>query len=120
MYSKIFEHRYDLLFFLIIFTLFFRNIEENNGLAAIGMFIPWLTKLFPTLSGYEAMMKDMVPLLNFLDTPILHHKKTHVTGQPRDFIDVYIDEIKKTTDPKSSFYRSIGGLCKIIYCPHCY
>jgi hypothetical protein len=87
----------------------FRNITEHNGLAEIGMFIPWLTRLFPKASGYEDMMKDLIPLLNFLDVPILHHKKTHVTGQPRDFLDSYIDKIKKTTDPNSSFYRTVGG-----------
>lgn len=30
-------------------------------------------------------------------------------GQPRDFTDVYINEIKKTTDSNSSFYKEEGS-----------
>lgn len=75
------------------------------------MFLPWFTKRFPKISGYEHMMKDLGPLLAFLDKPIRYHKETHVPGQPRDFLDVYIDKIKGTTDVNSSFYKEVGGTC---------
>ena len=35
---------------------------------------------------------------------IREHEKTLEVGNPRDFIDTYLEEIKKTTDPNSSFY----------------
>ena len=34
--------------------------------------------------------------------------KTFNAEEPRDFIDVYITEMKKEKDPKSSFFGKIG------------
>jgi len=47
-------------------------------------------------------------LLDFMEAPVKQHMETHQDLQPRDFLDSYIDEIKKTTDPTSSFYGDSG------------
>jgi len=60
------------------------------------------------------MMKELGPLLEFLDKPITAHKETHVPGKARDFLDVYLDEIKKTTDEASSFYGTVGGKIRFL------
>ena len=73
------------------------------------MFIPWLTKLFPKMSGYDEMMADLQPALDFLQGFIDKHKSNFIPGEPRDLIDAYLDKIKSTDDPNSSFYGDVGG-----------
>ena len=36
------------------------------------------------------------------------HQQSFVTGELRDFIDVYLTEIESETDPESSFFREKG------------
>ena len=43
-------------------------------------------------------------MFEFFRKAIQEHKDTMTEGQPRDFIDTYLDEVKKTQDPSSSFY----------------
>jgi len=45
----------------------------------------------------------------FLEGIILKHKETIDYDNIRDFIDAYLLEIQKTTDPNSSFYEKVGG-----------
>jgi len=39
----------------------------------------------------------------------MEHLSTYQDDTARDFIDLYIKEIRAATDPKSSFYGSAGG-----------
>lgn len=95
--------------FIFELMINFRNIETHNGLAALGMFIPWLTKLFPKMSGYDEMMADLQPALDFLQSFIVKHKSNFIPDEARDLIDAYLDKIKSTDNPNSSFYGEVGG-----------
>ena len=44
-----------------------------------------------------------------------HQKEINYDDHPRDFIDAYLQEIKSTTDPASSFYKDTGS--KNLICP---
>lgn len=75
------------------------------------LFMPWLTKLFPEWSGWNAFMRDIKPSNDFLKIFIEEHRKTITRNEPRDFTDAYLDEIANEINQDSTFYREIGGKC---------
>jgi hypothetical protein len=87
------------------------NIEDNGvgKLSFVAVFIPILAKLIPGLIGYTKLVEGDLKVVDFIKKPVDHHKSTFQSGQPRDFIDVYLDEIEKTKDPESSFYKEKGN-----------
>ncbi|XP_065147826.1 cytochrome P450 2F2-like isoform X1 [Paramisgurnus dabryanus] len=84
-------------------------------------FIELFTENAKIANGPWAMMYDALPMLRSLPLPfkkaftnattarqmslnlINEHKKTRVPGEPRDFIDCYLDELDKRGDDGSSF-----------------
>ncbi|CAG7724124.1 unnamed protein product [Allacma fusca] len=86
------------------------SIDDNNMAASLAIFLPWLAEYAPKLSGYEDMVKEAQPLVNFIEKNIDEHNKLYTAGEPRDYVDSYVDEIKKTTDPNSPFHEKNGHL----------
>ncbi len=43
-----------------------------------------------------------------LRLPLEQHQETINPDEPRDFIDVYLNEIENEKDPKSSFFKEKG------------
>jgi cytochrome P450 family 2 subfamily J len=84
------------------------NLQDNNIRASLSNFIPIVARIAPKLSGYEKLLADIFPILEFLRKPIEQHKATFQPGQPRDFIDVYLEEMRNSKDPNSSFYKEKG------------
>ncbi len=85
----------------------------NEGFAGasvvtmLSLFIPWFYNNFPDwMTGRKGLERTYLPIIDFMEPHIEEHWRTHTPGQPRDFIDAYIDEIKHTTDPDSSFHAS--------------
>ena len=72
--------------------------------------------LFPALGWIRSKFPALIPLADgdrfrgktfeFFRKAIQEHKETITEGQPRDFIDAYLEEVKKTQDPSSSFYEN--------------
>ena len=62
-----------------------------------------LRKLKHRLFGRK-QKKFLALAFQYFRETIQEHRKTMEEGNPRDFIDTYLDEINKTTDPTSSFY----------------
>lgn len=77
-------------------------------------------------NGPWAMLYDSVPMIRNLPLPfnkaftniaicqgiaipwINEHKRTRVSGQPRDFVDCYLDEVeKRSKDPSTTFSEDI-------------
>ncbi|XP_061773417.1 cytochrome P450 2F2-like [Nerophis ophidion] len=95
------RYDYDDEFIKVIVQCFTENAKLANG--------PW------------AMLYDSFPMIRSLPLPFMkafenvktcqkiarrvlaEHKSTKVTGQPRDFMDCYLDELEKGADEKSSF-----------------
>ncbi len=48
-------------------------------------------------------------IVSFMTDSIQAHQKTYQEDMARDFIDVYLSEINKTTDHSSSFYDKEGS-----------
>lgn len=59
------------------------------------------------------MMRDVPLVTDFVWKTIPYHEETFQEGVKRDFLDVYIDEVRKTKDPNSPFHKSNSGN---IYC----
>lgn len=51
----------------------------------------------------------MNSVIDFVRVAINEHKETIQQDNSRDFIDVYLQEINKTTDTSSSFYGPAAG-----------
>ena len=76
------------------------------------MFFPKLAKKFPGLSGWRDLMQVVRKSDEFIAVPIAEHKKSYnPDDEPRDLVEAYLHEINRTTDSKSSFYKSVGGKC---------
>jgi cytochrome P450 len=84
--------------------------DEISALGSTAVFIPWIAKIAPRLSGFEKMVRGWPVVRSFLAKHVQSHNILYVENQPRDFIDVYMDEVKKTTDPESSFHEKQGTL----------
>lgn len=63
---------------------------------------PFLRYLAPEFSGYTGYMKTHHALWKFLQDEIERHKRTFKQGEPRDFIDVYLETLN-SPDKKESF-----------------
>ncbi|ODM89500.1 Methyl farnesoate epoxidase [Orchesella cincta] len=83
------------------------NFKAADAGGAI-FFFPWFTKLAPKLSGWEAFFSVLKPTMTFLSEPVDEHRKTFNPDNLRDLIDVYLNEISKTTDKTSGFYKDDG------------
>ncbi|XP_072045012.1 cytochrome P450 2J4-like [Amphiura filiformis] len=77
----------------ISFKHFMRIINENAQTAGLQHFLP-LAKYLRT-SGMKTIKKNLESQLEFMKRIINDHKKDHVQNDPRDYIDVYLDEIKQ-------------------------
>ncbi|OXA41087.1 Methyl farnesoate epoxidase [Folsomia candida] len=83
----------------------FEGILEGGG---IMLFMPWVAKMFPKWSGYGLVKQELLNFTNFLRKPVTDHKKTRQEDFDRDFTDVFLKEIQKTTDPSSAFHGQLG------------
>ncbi|KAG8228077.1 hypothetical protein J437_LFUL009049, partial [Ladona fulva] len=61
---------------------------------------PWLRFFYPWFKKYDALRTE---LRNFFMETVEDHKKTKTDGEPRDFIDTYLDEMKRREGDESYF-----------------
>ena len=47
----------------------------------------------------------------FVSDPVKEWKKDFdpLSDEPQDFVEAYMQEVAKTQDPESSFYKALGG-----------
>ncbi|XP_076156143.1 cytochrome P450 2F2-like [Alosa pseudoharengus] len=104
----------------IICTVLFGARYEYND-EALKIFIKLYTENAKITNGPWAMVYDTFPMVRSWPLPfqrafenaataqkmsmdlINHHKKTRIPGQPRDFIDCYLDEMDKRGEDGSTF-----------------
>ena len=87
------------------FKLLMTAVNNNFKLASSGglnVFLP-IAKYFQS-SSLKKLLKDRFMVRDFFIENVNEHKKDHVRGDPRDYIDVYLDEIeqRKKSNPHSS------------------
>jgi hypothetical protein len=72
-------------------------------------FYPKIAKMIPNLSGWNEVMTTTKPKFDLFDAIIKEHDETLQIDSPRDFIDCFLQEVRKTTDPSSSFNPKEAG-----------
>ncbi|XP_036399224.1 cytochrome P450 2D15-like isoform X1 [Megalops cyprinoides] len=101
--SVLFGTRYehDDEFLKLIVRIFTENSKIANG--------PWamVYDSLPLLRGFplpfRKAFQNMETVLKFTADLVAQHKKTRIPGDPRDFVDCYLDEVEKRGDNGSSF-----------------
>ncbi|ODM89491.1 Methyl farnesoate epoxidase [Orchesella cincta] len=82
--------------------------DDVFGGGTLLIFLPWLRHVFPEGSGYNAARRVLEGWKTFLEGTVKEHKEQFHEGNLKDFIDVYLAEVRKTTDKKSYFYGQLG------------
>jgi hypothetical protein len=82
---------------------------ESSLAGNVSIFFPRLAKWFPNLTGYCEFQNAVRDAHPFYEERIAYYKNTYKEGQVRNIIDAYIAEMRKCTDPSSSFYGEEGG-----------
>ncbi|CAG7824066.1 unnamed protein product, partial [Allacma fusca] len=86
-----------------------KGFQQKVGRTPAIFFIPSLAKAFPKALGWNVLLTMLKEIKGILQDHIDEHQKTYSEdGVPRDFMDVYLAEIYKTTDTNSSFYKDHG------------
>ena len=80
-------------------------LELNNFIFSSKLFIiattaPWVRFIFPSLTGYNKRLEALLAMRGHIREEIRKHEKDLDEDNPRDFIDAYLIEIKKKTDPE--------------------
>ena len=68
---------------------------------------PWIAEIFPSFARLDYAFKTISSVVNLADEKINQHKESLDENAPRDFIDMMLIEMKKTSDTKSSFYGQL-------------
>uniref|UniRef100_A0A4W6DDQ6 Cytochrome P450, family 2, subfamily X, polypeptide 9 n=1 Tax=Lates calcarifer TaxID=8187 RepID=A0A4W6DDQ6_LATCA len=95
------RYEYDDKFIKVIVQCFTENAKLANG--------PWamLYDSFPLIRNlplpFTKAFKNAETCQNLAIHLVNEHKKTKVPGEPRDFVDCYLDELDKRVDDGSSF-----------------
>jgi hypothetical protein len=71
-------------------------------------FMPSILNICPQAVGWDKFLKAMRPFMKFFEDIVEEHVKSNYTGDSTDFSYAYLEEIKNTTDPNSSFYKDAG------------
>jgi len=50
------------------------------------------------------------PRTDLFERIISQHSETLDARNPRDFVDMYLDEVRRTENKASSFHPSVGGI----------
>jgi len=74
-------------------------------------FFPTLATVFPECSGYNKLVRTIDNTFKFFQGVVTEHENTVTDEEPRDYIDAYLQEIKRCKDePNSSFARDKGRM----------
>ncbi len=84
--------------------------------ASVVLFFPWLYVLRNKMTLFFKYARERTETIkanmNFVNSAVKEHQASfQMEADPRDFIDVYLAEVERTTDQSSSFYKEEG--CKL-------
>ncbi|XP_076032688.1 methyl farnesoate epoxidase-like isoform X2 [Oratosquilla oratoria] len=85
----------------------FRAGGTNGGLVSV---FPFLRHIAPEASGFNPVVRGYVGIRTFIERAVQEHKATNDEDNPRDFIDIYLKQMKHNAD--SSFSEEqLVALC---------
>ena len=79
----------------------------NTDLTGIVFVFPWLRKIAPGLTGVTAIKNGTDSAMDMFYDQYKRHLEGYQENEMRDFLDVYIKEMKAAS-PDSSFYGEVG------------
>lgn len=101
------------------FLLIFRAARHSIGFQRKGdsygrliSVIPWLKDYFPNKTDYNFFLNTNKGLRSFIKDIIDKHLATHEEGHVRNFLDLYIEEMRKKE--KDGEAKDNGFFCKIL------
>ena len=80
----------------------------GNPNQALLLAYPWLRHIIPGFFQMERTDKVFMDIIDLMLENIMKHKESLDPNEPRDFIDVMLIEIERTTDESSSLYGQFG------------
>ena len=80
----------------------------GNPSHALLISYPWLAKIIPSFFQMERTDKVFMDVVDLMHENIVKHKETLDPNDPRDFTDVMLIEIERTTEESSSLYGQFG------------
>ncbi|CAL8102464.1 unnamed protein product [Orchesella dallaii] len=88
------------------------SVSQSRAASAV-LFFPWLyvirNQLTMFLKYARERQESIAKTMAFVKGTVTDHQNTfQKDAAPRDFIDMYLGEMEKTTDPASSFYKEEG------------
>nr|WBY51147.1 cytochrome P-450 [Holotrichia parallela] len=72
---------------------------------------PLLRFIAPDFSGYNLYMKSHEPLWQFIIEEVENHRKTFVSEQPRDLIDIYLQMLNEEDRPDTFTNEQLLSVC---------
>lgn len=90
-------------------------LNEAFGGSAVLLTMPWLKDWLPGLTGYTTLRGLLDQQRDFFEEALAEKKKTFREGDENDFVDVFLNEVKKNeNDPQSQFHGKLAGLFYIL------
>ncbi|RXG57014.1 hypothetical protein Avbf_13578 [Armadillidium vulgare] len=93
-----------------------KNIEESlhdiQVTGSVAVAIPFLRYIFPESTGYASVKRGSKGVQEFTKMVIADHKKDFDPEKPRDFIDIYLNELNNNKGIDASFTtEQLEALC---------
>ncbi|XP_021967566.2 cytochrome P450 2J6 [Folsomia candida] len=81
-------------------------LEEAASSGGIAFFWPWVEKL--GFQGFTAYRNYQEKMRNLFTDVVRDHQDTYSADYSRDFIDVFLKEVKSCDDHDSAFFKDVG------------
>ncbi|XP_011501505.1 PREDICTED: probable cytochrome P450 305a1 [Ceratosolen solmsi marchali] len=94
----------EMLKILRVLNEAFRDGGVSNKL---WRYIPFLHLIKPFCSGFSEKEKVTTTMSNYFLDEVAKHKETRISGQPRDLIDTYLDQIEFSDKEKTSSFDEL-------------
>ena len=93
------------------------RVVSNAWTNPLLFLFPGLCEKFPNLTGWKRVKEFAKELEDLIADPVEKEKASYnpVTDDPQDFVEAYMQEVAKTTDSESSFYKSTGGKLRSLH-----
>ena len=89
-------------------------IQKSFDFKGWALFFPWVKDMFPTLSGWDKYVEDVSGAFNLVAKVVARRVQQFGPGQePKDFLEMYIQEMRQCKDEGSSFYGNRGGMAQL-------
>ena len=80
----------------------------GNPSQALLLAYPWLVNIIPSFFQMDRTEKVLQDVIDLMLENIMKHKETLDPNDPRDFTDMMLIEIERTTEESSSLYGQFG------------